>query len=245
MQLDINMDAAVAHTARLERMPRSALPIAVRNTLNNVVFDIKQRTMPARADAEFINRRANFFKANSRVEMAKGFDIGSMNATVGFRPLGGTNRAVDDLEQQEHGGDIGGRSFIPLKTARSGNSWAKNVRRNLRISDIANRIVDAEDSKGDSRKERFIRAAIHAGRGGFVLGNYENGQGNRILYHVRSITRVKGNMVPKLVAIYAVQAGRKVRPKATHFMETATLQSAKKLESYYIENAEKQISKMK
>lgn len=199
--------------------------------------------MPASAKANFVQRKATFFKANSRVETAKGLDMGSMKATVGFIPKSGTDKSVDDLEQQEHGGAIGGRAFIPLAEARTSGSWNKTVRSNMRISDVKKRIVDSKDVSGANDKVKFIKSAIHAGKGGFVLGNEKDGE--RSLVHIRSIVRKGKNTIVKSKTVFNVRGGRKVNPPATHFMEKASLQSAGKLEEIFIKEAERQISKVK
>jgi hypothetical protein len=85
MQLNINHSAVVAHTNRLEKMRRSALPNAIRNSLNTTAFDLKMNTMPKSAQSAFKKRHpGQYYKANSRVEMAQGFDINKMESTVGI-----------------------------------------------------------------------------------------------------------------------------------------------------------------
>lgn len=243
MRLNINSNAIVKHAATLERLHRSALPVAVRQTLNSAAFDVKQHTMPAQAKKTFAERDKNFFKANSKVAPATGFAINTMRATVGFVPLGGTNQAVDDLDAQEYGGKIDGRTFIPLAQARSANSWGRKPRRNARISQIRGKIVDSARGRGTSKKQQFITSAIHAGVGGWVLGNHTNAAGNRILYRVTKIERRGGNTVVKITPQFAVKSGRQVRPKATAFMQKSSLKSAEKMEQFFIQHAEKQIQK--
>jgi hypothetical protein len=243
MKFDINTARVSAFAKELSELHRSAFPVAVRGTLNNAAFDVKQNTMPKSAKDTFIQRQPNFFKANSKVDMAKGFNVESMQATVGFKPLSGTNKAVDDLEQQEYGGNIGGRSFVPLKEARGGD-WKKKPRSRYRISDIKNKIIDSKKSKGKNDKEKFIKAAIHAGKGGFVLGNKTNSSGNKFLFKINSVKRLKGgNTVINSTPIFAVEKNRKVKPKATHFMQKASLKSANDLEKNFAMQAEKQIKK--
>lgn len=243
--ININTSAVVRHTARLEKLHRSALPVAVRQTLSKAAFDVKMRTMPAQADKNFEKREPNFFKANSKVTPAKGFDMKSMVATVGFIPLKGTNKAVDDLKQQEDGGNIGGRTFIALRDARVSGSWRKKPRARMRLADIDNKIIDSKKGKGKNSRERFTRSALHAGKGGFVLGEKKTSGGSRILFEIRSVVRKKGNTVVKSKPIYAVKSGRVVKPAATHFMRKASLQSAKGMEIMYIAEANKQIAKYK
>jgi hypothetical protein len=94
--------------------------------LNKAAFDVKQNTMLKSAEASFVKRQPNFFKANSRVEMASGWDLDKMQATVGFNSSGlkggSNNHAVEDLEQQERGGTIKSRSFIPTDSVPDGGS---------------------------------------------------------------------------------------------------------------------------
>lgn len=246
--ININTDAVVRHTARLERMHRSALPVAVRSALSKAAFDVKTSTMPAAGKKAFIERKPTFLKANSKVEPAKGFDIKTMKATVGFVGKNAPDQAVEDLEQQEHSGDIGGRSYIPLPGARTGKSWRKNVRANARISDIKNKVVDANNAgpkNARNKAQRFVKSAVHADKGGYMLGDRRTSGGNRILFQVRSLKRIKGNMMVKSVPMFALKSKRKVKPKASHFMQKASEQSAAKMEQYFIAEAEKQINRLR
>lgn len=243
MHISIDQKEFYKHANRLKQVHKSALPVAVRNTLNSAAFDTKQKTMPAVAKKTFEERRKNFFKANSRVEKAQGFSLAQMHAKVGFIPIGGTNQAVEDLEQQERGGVIGGRSFIPLKMARVGRSWDRNVRRNVRISAIKHKITDSKDSRGKNKKERFTKAALHAGKNGYVLGNKVNSRGNRILYDIRSVKRKGRKTVVRSMPIFAVKTNRKVTVKRTDFMREASKLSAHKMELFYNKHAKNQLKK--
>ncbi|KKL54819.1 hypothetical protein LCGC14_2261580, partial [marine sediment metagenome] len=82
--LNVNTDKVVVFSNKLEKLHRSAFPIAIRGALNNAAFDVKKNTMPVSAEKEFTIRRKNFFKANSRVNMAKGFNVRTMQAMIGF-----------------------------------------------------------------------------------------------------------------------------------------------------------------
>jgi hypothetical protein len=243
MQLNINADAAVKFTNKLEKLHRSALPNAVRSTLNSAAFDVKQKTMPETSKKAFVNRQPNFFKANSRVDMAKGWDLKTMKATVGFTEQGlkgGNNFAVKDLEQQEYGGAIKKKSFIPLDPARGGNK-AKPVRPMNRLSQIT-RIANSNKGmvRGKNKAERFVKSAIHAGAGGYVIGNFDK----KTLFRIDSLRRVKGNTVIKKKAIYSFEENRSVRVGATGFMKKASLMSAKKMNDLYIKEAEKQVKRL-
>ncbi len=83
--------------------------MAIRQTLNDAAYDVKLRTMPQTSDASFIKRKPTFWKAKSRVEGAKGFDVNTMQSTVGFLEGNKHSQAVRDLDEQEHGGRIDDR----------------------------------------------------------------------------------------------------------------------------------------
>lgn len=244
MILNINTDATVWFTNQLEQINRSALPVAIRTALNSTAFDVKKRTMPALAKAKFINRSPNFFKANSRVEMAKGFHIREMEATVGFidaRLKGSNNFAVKDLDQQEHGGNIGGRKFIPLRGARSGKNDNKLVSPKNRISAIK-KLYNAGNARGKNDKEKFVRTAIHAGAGGHILSNYK---GKRYIWRVDTLKRTMGKWKFKLTPLYVENTDKKVDVQSTGFMKTASTLSAKKMERFFQMAAVKKIQQFR
>lgn len=238
MQLNINTDAAVRFTNTLEKLHKSALPSAIRGTLNSAVFDVKTSTMPTKADATFKKREPNFFKANSRFENATGFNVNSMKATVGFiegRLKGDNNYAVRDLEQQEEGGSIDKRSFKPLEKARRGGTGV--VRSNARLAEIKN-IVNSKNSRAANKMQEFIKASVFAGRDGYVLG------GN-VLWKVTSLKRTGRNIRFKKNKLYSFNKNGKAKVQATGFMKKASLESAHKMEAYYIQQAGRQIAKFK
>lgn len=245
MELNINTDATVVYTNKLEKLHKSALPSAVRGALNRAVFDVKTNTMPKAAAGTFVNRAPNFFKANSRFENASGFDINTMKASIGFVEeslKGDHNYAVKDLQQQEEGGTIKGRSFVPMRAARKGNSGL--VRPNARISKIKN-IVKTKNFKGTAN-QKFIQAVIDTGKGGYVLSGKKN-----ILFKINSLSilkvsrNVKSHIRFKITPLYKFRKSGKPRVKPTHFMEKSCLQSAAKIEHFYIREAQRQILKLR
>lgn len=235
-KININTHAAVIFTNKLEKLRRSALPNAVRGALNGAAFDVKQNTMPSQAHKKFVVRAPNFFKANSRVEKAMGWDINSMRATVGFTPGKGkgADLAVKDLEEQEKGGTIERRSYIPTREARGGGN-TKKVRPSMRLTSIKN-IVNSNTIAGSSPKQKFRYAAVKAGRGGFVLGNNTK----KTLFRIDSISTTAIKKKP----VYSYKPGRSVKVGASGFMKSATLESADKIEQLYIKEAKRQIDRV-
>jgi hypothetical protein len=251
-QLRINTDAVVAFTNKLEKLPRTAFPVAVRAALNSAAFDMKKNTLPKSAKDNFVQRKPSFFKANSRVEMAKGFDINRMQSVVGFT---GKDQAIDDLEQQEFGGKIGSRSFIPWKNARTSNNWNKSVRPINRLSSIPlDKVINAERVrfKGHDRnqKQKFVRAAIMAkklhGNNAYVLTN-KYGDGRQTLMKIDEIWESSrhGNHPIEIrrTPIYSFKKGRNVKVKGKQFAKRAANEAHIKISDHYIKAAEFQFKK--
>jgi hypothetical protein len=251
MELKVNSDAVRRHADALERVSKRALPLAVRQTLNSMAYDVKQKTMPESA-GKFVQRKPSFFKATSKVEQASGLDVVSMRAVVGFvPPANDKGRAVEDLEEQEVGGNIGGRSFIPLKGARTSRSWNKMVKAGMRMGDVANKMIKAQDlvrgmrnySPDKRRRQQWMKSAIHAKKGGMVLGSYKaRGVGGRYLYYINSVKRkANGKTVVNATPIYHVKRNRAVRVEATRFMRVASMKSAGKGDQFFEQHAERAI----
>lgn len=259
--LNINSDSLQAHVHKLRKMHKSALPNAIRETLSKSALNVKQDTMPKSAKKEFVNRQPNFFKANSSVNFAKGYDVKSMKATIGFidtKLKGGKNNyAVNDLEQQEHGGAIGGRSFVPLDEARTGKNKNKLVKKVNRLTaiDLKDVVsVSRRRSMGKainikSKKQAFIRAAIMAkklhGDNAYVLGNNKNGF--RTLSRINSVStnRKSRNLQIDRTPLYSYRQGRAARVQATNFMRRASMETQSKMDATFIKEAQKQFDRIR
>jgi hypothetical protein len=246
MKLNVNTDDTVVMTNKLEKLHRSAFPSAVRGTLNSVAFLMKQKTLLNVTEKTFTTRQKNFFKANSKVFQAKGFEVRTMVATVGMVEgglKGGNNYAVKDLEQQERGGNIGGRAFIPISEgARTSKSINRNVKKKQRLSSIKS-IVDARNVSGKNSKEKFVKSAIHAGVNGYVL-NADSVNGERTLMHIKKIGRNGRGTSIGATPVYTYKKGRKIKVKATRFMERSGEITARSMNQIYQKEGQRQIERL-
>ena len=238
-------------------MRRSALPVAIRSTLDNAAFDVKQNTMPKRAASTFEKRHnGEFFKANSGVEKAKGFLINDMKSTVGFvdyKLRGQHNYSIKDLEDQEYGGEIGYRDFRALNPARSSKS--KPVRPQNRIELIKSQtnnfqnVIHAPMVKSPNAKQRFIRAAFVAKQNNedaYVMSDVTK-NGKQVLWRIDSISSsVKSKKLQiKATPLYSYKKNNDWGVKGTAFMRKSSLESANKMQGMYAIQAQKQINKLK
>lgn len=247
--LNVNTNQVIAFSNKLEKMRKVEIPIAVRGALNKAAFHVKQVTMPGVTDSTFTKRKENFFKANSKVVMASGLDLRSMRSIVGFTPHTAkyNNQAVEELHQQEHGGSINKREIIPTDESRIGGN-ATAVRPKNRVNTIRGKLgknilanaVHANRQTGPNRRFKYIKAAIKAGKGGYVVA----GLRKPMLYRINSIARKYGRTFVKSSAIYSINPSASVSIQRTGFMRKASLQSANRLEQFYIEEAMRRFAKM-
>lgn len=248
MHVHVNIDNLVNYANNLEKLGKSAFPVAMRGTINGGAYSLKKNHMPKKAKEMFEERQPNFFKANSKVFPATGFDVKTMYAEVGFLSSGlhnaSTNYAVKDLEKQEDSGIIRGRSFKPLPEAR--RSGTGNVRANSRISQIlkSGNVVVANESRingvgKNGKMQQFIKASIHAGVGGYVLG------GN-VLWKVTRLRRLNFNHTTefKKQKLYSFKKDGTAKVRARGFIRAAALDVQKEMEMLFRIEFQKQWKKV-
>ena len=255
MQISIDMSHIKDFAAKLKTLSKCAFPVAIRKTVNDAAFNTKLKTIPKKTSSTFKKRQPNFFKANSKVIPAVGFNVKTMKADVGFfsnNLKGNNNLAVKDLEQQEHGGNIIRKDFIAESGARSGTGLVKANRRLGNIPNLNGKVA-AVSSHGlvrgklkpiKSRKQRFIRAAFLAKKSfrGYVLGS-KNNNGSQTLSIINSITRSGGRVIIKRTPLYSFNKGRTVKANITNFMKRASYESAMEMNKMFIANAQLQFKK--
>ena len=247
--LNVNTNALVSYANKLERIHKNALPSIIRKTLNDAAMDVKQVTMPHTASLTFEKRQPTFWRAKSRVEFAKGLDLKSMQSRVGFWDRKGT-QAVADLEEQEYGGKIGSRDFMPYDSARIGGSYSRMIEAKNRIGDksklgrIVNNpsLISSPKSiiKGTS-KSKFIGAAAKAWKGNRIMYNSDESA----LLRVNKFKRNKGSVEMDYTFLYSIKKGRKANiDNDTHFMRESSLRSANKMDRIFIKHAEQRFDRL-
>lgn len=248
---------------RLESLSKTALPNVVRKTLNDAAMDVKKDTMQKAAGDAFEKRQPNFFKYFSKVEFAKGHDINKMEARVGFTEVGlngDKNHAIKDLQQQEEGGVIGGKSFIPLSFGRAGATGL--VKREYWLENIRDKWLEPKNVAGKNEKERFVKTLKHAGVGGFILTDryvfrvnalmkrrkFDKAGYNRLVKKLGSASGIKKSGfesdIWKLTPLYSVDWGRTIRVAKTSFMKAASEVTISRVENMYIKNAEERFKRV-
>lgn len=232
MKVHVDVKGVDQLIKKLEGISRGAMPTAVRNTLNTLAFETK-KDIPVFADQAFTVRSKSFFKAFSSVKKAQGFNLKTMHSKAGMTGgkfgRGSSEQAGRDMVQQQLSGKIGGRTLIPMKTARTSNSDAKMVRKEFRVSNVKN-VLDTASSTGISRKQRFVRTAVEAVKrgsdGGFIM---HADAGGRVIYRVkrgRGVRKIKTREgTIGVTPIYSVVPGRQVSVAASPFVRRAAIKN--------------------
>lgn len=253
MRLNLDTDELTILSNKLERLNRSAFPVAVRQTLDGMAFDMRNE-VPKVAQTKFRKRSpGNVWKFAGRVNKARGFDVQKMQAEYGFRDLPRSNFS-ENQKQQERGGKIGNRQMIALDGARGGSGA---VRKPYRISSLrnktfvdANRITKRRTKGGgtatvNSRKEKMI-VAMHVAkknfkRDAYVLGSF--GSRSRFLFHVKSIRGSSDKLDFNIIPIYKVNEPGKVDVRSTHYISEASERTKRKGVRIFKANANRQFKK--
>lgn len=212
---DVNTDATIGLTAKLEKLHRSAFPVAVRGTLNNAAFETKQ-IIPKAAGGKFTIRQKNLYKKFIIVDKATGFDLNSMKAVVGIDGnVKGGHKVAKGLAAQETGGVIKGRKFIPTVYARISGSYGKKLKKKHHFENIK-----ITTPKNKNKNSKYILRK--KGNGGIVF----------------DVSR------KKMKPVFTYRTTNKTRLNARPLLRPSARLAAKKMNKFYAINAEKQFKRL-
>lgn len=236
MILNVNNKEVENYTKRLRNMHRSDFPVAVRQTLNDMAFDVKQNQLLKSADKVFILRNPSFFRKYSGVSKANGWNVNTMKSQVGIIP--GTNEPAKKLVKQEYGGTITNRSMIYMNTARISRSKMKRVRKQNYIGTKG--IVRGDANKSRSEKSQFVANAFIAKKYNLFLFQDDT------LFDVEDIKTRSGTsrkVFVRMTPIADYEKNRSVNLQSRPFLRPASMITYQKQSSYYIKNAKKRFEK--
>ena len=250
--LNVNNDAVVVFARKLEKLSKTAFPNVVRKTLNETAMDVKQNTLPDSAKTAFEEQRTKtFFKRYSRVNFANGKDLRLMAAEVGMSDhmgLKGDNPdAVENMEEQEHGGEIKSRTYIPTAEGRTGKSWGRTTRKPNRwstVKETKSQWIKTADVRGRSWAEKAVRASLMAGVGGIVEDWHEGLQRNGTVWRVMSIKKTPYGHTFKRIDLFHINKRGKFKVKKKGFAKLAAEKSAGGLEKRFPRIAEKRFERV-
>jgi hypothetical protein len=243
---NVNTDACVVLVNKIEQLHKSALPLAIRGTLNSAAFDVKQRTLDESATQHFMRRSPTFFKRFSGVNRATGYNIDSMRAEVGMTAEGGgasevkAQIAVANMEVQEEGGKID-KGLDYLAAARTSQSLDKTVTGKRRWQNA--NVVRGAFTKPGTAKSRLVAAAYVAMDTGKLQKTKINGR--NFYRQVTAIAKTKkGKVKIKSKLIYVSRNGNIKPVSATHFSRDAAMRTQPLIPTYFLANAQRQIDRV-
>lgn len=243
LSFNVNTQASVDLVRKLGEVSRSALPVAIRQTLNQTAFDVKQNSLELSATNNFIRRSPNFFKRFSGVNRATGFNVNSMKAEVGMTDMNQVTAqtAIAHMNQQETGGGVSGGADY-LKGARSGNN-SRRVGKGNYLS--KSNVLHGPYKRKGTTKSNFIASAYAALKTGKMM-KFKSASGITFYSKVTSMSgfnRGKKRGQVKIVSKLMIERRNAVSIKATHFAREAAMMSYAKLPEFFTKQAEKQIMK--
>jgi len=236
---NVNNKDCFEYAKRLDAMKRYDFPLAVRGTLNDLAFK-QQKLITKEAKKLFQhNRVPTFFRAFSTTHKATGWDVNSMISLAGIQDKG--KKAIKNLQQQEAGGSIKGKSFIYENASRGGSANSavrpQNYIKNFGI------IKGKFTKKFKSAKARFIAAAIVAQKTGKLLITGE--RRGRFAILVKGLylhTHNEVSMQSDLMFAFK-KSGHRFTVNKHPFIEISTKETVAGINEIFKENAEKRFTK--
>jgi hypothetical protein len=240
--IDINSDAFVTFTNKLEKLGRADLPVAIRGTLNQMAFDMKgvggsRGEISKRAEQDFdYKRNNNLFKFMTGVDKARGLDIGGMKSEAGIVDRAGKGDLAEGLADQQRGGDTK-QGATPLEGSRIGGNIPKKVRAASHLRKLNS--LDLRRKK----KGAFTAGAIKAKKANRTILVATKG-GNSMIARIRGINKARGGVKIRLNWLYRINSGGTVKLKEKRpFVDNAARQVMKNGSKEFIKQAKRRIEK--
>jgi len=232
--MNVNTDAAIILTAKLERLNKSAFPNAVRSTLSDAAFEMKKSNILDSAKQNMKVKNPAFFKRFTGVKRATGFDVNSMYSEVGFQDRGQSSarKAINKgMESNEFGGrdDEGGMYIGKSRGARG------LVKRNARFD--KGKVLKTKSKSNIARMYSSAKAKKQ------VFINTSKG---RFLVQVKSFERGIQGGSPNIKIDFLMRHRKQheAKAKATHFNREAALKTSKQMDDFYFKNATYQFNRV-
>jgi len=232
---NINTDEFVELTNRLEKLNKSAMPITVRGTLNDLAFDMKKNELFKSFDNQFIIRKKSFIRSQTGINKCKNtFDIQQMTAKVGVLS---SSKSKEGLRAQEIGGNAPRTDYLPYRNnkgktpARISSSHEKRISKNKKVSELTD-VIKITGGRNPFKNKKFRRAAFKGGKGTYI--NY-NG-------FVGQIKKVKTRPLDiNFEVLYKLDKNKKVQIDKAPWLSPASAKSYKKVLKLFKERAKRKM----
>lgn len=230
MQIKIESVSLNQYQKKLTELHRSAFPNAIRSTLNDAAFEMKNKQLHTSAASNFKHTRSKtFFKKFSSLEKAKGWNVNEMKSIVGMTNQGQSkvDTALGNMDMHENGGSV-----------KKGNTYLEGARVSKSFGRLARKkaYFNKEKITKVKSKKFFIAAAYRAKERGEQL------QYKDLVLEIRSIKKNKKGKI-KILSSVISKRRKNIRISPTHFITEAGEKTRRNIHSNFRKNAEYQISK--
>jgi hypothetical protein len=240
----------VAFTSKLKQMHKSDFPIAVRKTLDDNAFYVKNLTLMHSAKRVFTLRNTKFLSKYSGVIKASGFDVNTMESKVEI--ISSDKKFTKGMKTQEYGGTRE-RQSIYLDKVRQGKSNKGLVKKEHQLDFTEKEFyLNASQYVSDNgfgkkihrtRGSNFIAQAWVALREDkMILWKTSSTEGT--VFKVKNFRKTKKGK-PKILTIPIAdyKKNNTVRFRERKFWEPAAMRSFEKTHQFFIKNAEKRFER--
>lgn len=245
VRFDVNTNAVIALTAKLERLNRQGLPNAIRSTLNDAAFVSKKSNILDSAKRNMTVRNPSFFRKFTGVNKATGYNVNSMYSEVGFvntdpdKKKG--RKAIEGMQSNEVGGtDTQGAMY--LKKARVSGSAKRLVRRGARFA--KSNLAKSRQGSGKGKKAGFMSnvvASLEENKPVFIKSK----KGTFLVQVTKISSKRKGKKLDiKMIWLMRSRRTNAAHAKATHFVEEAAKKTQKQMEVFFAKNAQREFDKV-
>ena len=244
-KLNVNTDAAIILTAKLERMHRSAMPSAIRSTLNDAAFTMKKKEILSSARLNMTVRNPIFFKKFTGVKRATGFKVDTMYSEVGFKntdknPIKG-KKAIEGMESNEFGGQDNDGGMYIGKSRNAKGLVKRNARFDKSKVTRGYKSSNIRTKKSNNNFMGRVFASIEDDKNVFI-----NSKSGRFLVKAISVERGTKDKKAKVKLEFLMRHRKQhiAKAKATHFNREAAITTSKQMDGFYLKNAEFQFNKV-
>ena len=244
-QFNVNTDATIILTAKLERLNKIAFPSAVRASLSDAAFYMKQSGISNSANKNLTVRNRTVFKKFTGVEKARfNRNIEQMKASVGFIPKDGVkgSKVPQGMEANEAGG-VDSDGWMYMSKTRVSGSSKRLVRTGSRFkkSNVLN--VKRARNIATKKASRFMIQASES----FEQKKPFHFYSKKNIFLVQTTSYKTGKDGVHSVKLDFLMRRRKdfnAKAKATHFVKEAALITQKKMDEFYAKNAQFQFDRV-
>jgi len=244
IKVDVDSSAMAEYSQKMRKINRTALPVAIRNTLNGAAFLDKKTNFPGSASRNFPNgKNKTFFKRYTGVKKAVGYDVNKMVSEMGMMDMGNKSvrTALENMRKQEAGGIID-TGFSYLKEARGGKEHGKVRTANYYDK---SKVISGRSKAGRNKgtnKSKFVARAFRAKKEKKPM--FFNSMKGNFLVSVKKIKKNGRDTVE--IDFKLLMKERKDKPakiKATNFVLEAAILTQKEIPKLYLIEGEKQIKR--